>query len=159
MVRKYNRLAATNDCVQVQNVENGNFPWKAELSNGDGTFSHNLFEYERENNLFLWNDYTVSSHCLSFFMTCRMSLKDLVGSITRRRGITLTLTPFSMGERKQKMESSLWNRQVCQCACITFWRYLKKLEKSLKREALPLGTFSIHLIGLKHPNSACGFKV
>lgn len=49
----------------------------------------------------------ISNHCLSLFMTCRMSLKDLVGSITRRRGITLTLTPFSMGERKQKMESSL----------------------------------------------------
>lgn len=34
-VAKYNQLAM-NNVVNLSEVENGNFPWKAELQNGDG---------------------------------------------------------------------------------------------------------------------------
>lgn len=36
LVDKYNRLVAERDQVKLDDVENGNFSWKAEVSGGDG---------------------------------------------------------------------------------------------------------------------------
>ena len=30
MVEKYNKLVSSNESIQLQEVENGNFPWKTE---------------------------------------------------------------------------------------------------------------------------------
>ncbi len=35
LIAKYNRLSAV-DSLQSQEIENGNFPWKAELRTGEG---------------------------------------------------------------------------------------------------------------------------
>lgn len=36
MVEKYNGLVAVTECVRLQEIENGDFPWKAEARIGDG---------------------------------------------------------------------------------------------------------------------------
>lgn len=36
MVKKYNKLVSSNESIQLQEVENGTFPWKTENNDEDG---------------------------------------------------------------------------------------------------------------------------
>lgn len=36
MVKKYNKLISSNESIQLQEVENGTFPWKTENNDEDG---------------------------------------------------------------------------------------------------------------------------
>lgn len=36
MVEKYNKLVSPNESIQLQEVENGNFPWKTGNNDEDG---------------------------------------------------------------------------------------------------------------------------